>query len=187
MALYDLFNKDKTKKKPAKKAANRKDKLAALDERISRGYRKPVAGGRPSSGASPRTTKVRASSTSPAPKPRTTKVRGSSTSPAPKPRTTKVRRGPILRTEKAAPKKAAPKRAAPKKTSPKSADKKESGGFFSKVSKSIKDATKLTPGRPRRPSGKKPTTGTPAARRTTGPWARYNKEMKAFNKKGGGK
>jgi hypothetical protein len=54
----------------------------------------------------------------------------------------------------------------------------EKKGFFGKLGDNFKKATTLTPGRPRKPSGKKPMR-TPS----TGPWAKYEKDMKAFRKK----
>lgn len=54
----------------------------------------------------------------------------------------------------------------------------EKKGFFRKLGDGFKKATTTTPGRPRKPSGKKPMR-TPS----TGPWAKYDRDMKAFRKK----
>jgi len=54
----------------------------------------------------------------------------------------------------------------------------EERGFFKKLGDGFKKATTTTPGRPRKPSGKKPMR-TPS----TGPWAKYDRDMKAFRKK----
>lgn len=54
----------------------------------------------------------------------------------------------------------------------------ERGGFLKNLGDRFKKATTKTPGRPRKPSGKKPMR-TPS----TGPWAKYDRDMKAFRKK----
>lgn len=60
----------------------------------------------------------------------------------------------------------------------KPAEAPEEKGFFKKLGSKLKKATTLTPGRPLKPSGKKPMR-TPS----TGPWAKYDRDMKAFRKK----
>jgi len=55
-------------------------------------------------------------------------------------------------------------------------------GFFGKLGDRFKKATTTTPGRPRKPSGKKPMR-TPS----TGPWAEYENAMKDFKSKPTGK
>ena len=59
----------------------------------------------------------------------------------------------------------------------KPADAPEKKGFFKNLGDKFKKATTLTPGRPRKPSGKKPMR-TPS----TGPWAKYDTAMKKFRK-----
>ena len=63
-------------------------------------------------------------------------------------------------------------------TGRKPAESPEKKGFFKNLGDRFRSATTLTPGRPRKPSGKKPMR-TPS----TGPWAKYDKDMKAFRKK----
>lgn len=59
----------------------------------------------------------------------------------------------------------------------KAANAPEEKGFFGKLGDKFKKATTKTPGRPRKPSGKKPMR-TPS----TGPWAKYDTAMKKFRK-----
>ena len=74
---------------------------------------------------------------------------------------------------------------APAKTAPapapaapaKPAKAPEERGFFGKLGDKFRSATTKTPGRPRKPSGKKPMR-TPS----TGPWAKYDAAMKKFRK-----
>ena len=59
----------------------------------------------------------------------------------------------------------------------KAANAPEEKGFFGKLGDKFRSATAKTPGRPRKPSGKKPMR-TPS----TGPWAKYDTAMKKFRK-----
>ena len=66
---------------------------------------------------------------------------------------------------------------APVKAPVKASEAPEKKGFFGKFRDKFRKATTLTPGRPRKPSGKKPMR-TPS----TGPWAKYDTAMKKFRK-----
>lgn len=165
------------KKKPAKKKPVRSSRQRY--QTLKGKLKEPEEDQGPKVKIRPQTSKVRPSSTSPAPKPRTSKVARSS-SPTPKAAKkparssrweTRKRELESRTPAKPVAKKAAPKVAAPKKAAPKLAKKA-----------APKKAAVKEVARPRRPFGKKPTTGTPAANRTTGPWARYKKEMEAWRK-----
>ena len=64
-----------------------------------------------------------------------------------------------------------------KRADDKPAEAPEKKGFFKNLGDRFRSATTLTPGRPRKPSGKKPMR-TPS----TGPWAKYDTAMKKFRK-----
>ena len=66
---------------------------------------------------------------------------------------------------------------APVKAPVKAAKAPEKKGFFKNLGDKLRSATTKTPGRPRKPSGKKPMR-TPS----TGPWAKYDAAMKKFRK-----